>query len=73
MSCLPWTFVTPSVAGAREDGKLSLNLPWDRESRLADVSGEVVLYIEGARQISAEAPVVLCSVELRVDLCMTSA
>jgi hypothetical protein len=31
---LPWAFVTPSIAGAREDGKLSLDLPWDREASL---------------------------------------
>jgi hypothetical protein len=54
---LPWAFVTPSVAGAREDGKLSINLSWDGEaSRFADVIGAVVLYIEEAKQTSAEAP-----------------
>ena len=38
MSYLPWAFVTPSIAGAREDGKLSLDLPWDGEAaRFADV------------------------------------
>jgi hypothetical protein len=26
---LPWAFVTPFIAGAREDGKLSIDLPWE--------------------------------------------
>ncbi len=44
---LPWAFVT----GAREDGKLSINLSWDSEaSRFADVIEAVVLYIEAAIQ-----------------------
>jgi hypothetical protein len=53
---LPWAFVTPSIAGAREDGKLSIDLPWDGEAaRFVDVIGVVVLYIEGAHRTSAEA------------------
>jgi hypothetical protein len=37
---LPWAFVTPSVAGAREDGKLLMDLYWDREeTRFGDVMG----------------------------------
>jgi hypothetical protein len=53
---LPWAFVTPSIVGAREDGKLSINLPWDGDaSFFADVIGAVVLYIEAASQSSAEA------------------
>ena len=52
---LPWAFVTPSIVGAREDGKLSINMAWDREAaRFVDVIGAVVLYIEGALQTSAE-------------------
>jgi hypothetical protein len=48
---LPWAFVTPSIAGAREDGKVPLDLAWDGEvSRFADVIGAVVLYIEGAQR-----------------------
>ena len=51
---LPWAFVTPSIVGAREDGKLLIDLPWDRDaSRFADVIGAVVLYIEGAQRSSA--------------------
>ncbi len=39
---LPWAFVTPCIAGAREDGKLLIDLPWDREaSRFVDVIGVV--------------------------------
>ncbi len=54
---LPWAFVTPYVAGAREDGKLLIDLPWDQEeSRFVDVIGALVLYIEGAQQSSAEIP-----------------
>jgi hypothetical protein len=54
---LPWAFVTPSIVGAREDGKLSIDLPWDRDtSRFVDVIGAVVLYIEEAKQTSAEVP-----------------
>jgi hypothetical protein len=53
---LPWAFVTPSVSGAREDGKLLIDLPWDGEaSRFVDVIGAVVLYIEEAKRTSAEA------------------
>jgi hypothetical protein len=53
---LPWAYVTPSIAGAREDGKLLINLPWDGDaSFFADVIGAVVLYIEAASQSSAEA------------------
>jgi hypothetical protein len=52
---LPWAFVTPSIVGAREDGKLFLDLAWDgEESRFVDVIEAVVLYIEGAHQSSAE-------------------
>ncbi len=47
----PWAFVTPCIAGAREDGKLLIDLPWDgEESRFVDVIGAVILYIEGANQ-----------------------
>jgi hypothetical protein len=56
MPYLLWAFVTPCVVGAREDGKLLLDLPWDQEaSFFVDVIGAVVLYIEAANQRSAEA------------------
>ena len=36
------------IVGAREDGKLASDLPWDGEaSRFVDVIGAVILYIEG--------------------------
>src|SRR6266851_1828165 len=42
---LPWAFVTPSIVGAREDGKLSIDLPWDRQAaRFAAVIGAVIAY-----------------------------
>jgi hypothetical protein len=38
----PWVFVTPTIVGAREDGKLCVNVAWSpATSRLADVVGEV--------------------------------
>ena len=44
---LPWVFVTPSIAGARQDGKLSIALPWDQAaSSFADVIGAVIGYVE---------------------------
>jgi hypothetical protein len=53
---LPWAFVTPSIAGAREDGKLLIDLPWDREeSRFVDVIEAVIAYIEAAHRSSAKA------------------
>ena len=52
---LPWAFVTPSIAGSREDGKLSLDLAWDGDgSRFVDVIEAVVPYIEGANQLSSD-------------------
>jgi hypothetical protein len=48
---LPWAFVTPSIAGAREDGKLLIDLHWDSESsRFVDVIGAVITCIEAAHQ-----------------------
>jgi hypothetical protein len=53
---VPWAFVTPSLAGAQEDGKLLIDLPWDADaSSFADVIGAVILYIEVAQQPAAEA------------------
>ena len=52
----PWVFVEPHLAGSKENGKLSIDLPWDRDtSFFVDVIGAVVMYIEGAHQTSAEA------------------
>ena len=53
---LPWAFVTPSIAGAREDGKLLIDLPWNRNvSRFVEVIEAVIAYIEAAHRSSAEA------------------
>jgi hypothetical protein len=46
---LPWAFVIPSIAGAREDEKLSINLSWDREAPLLCGCDWWSLYIEGRR------------------------
>jgi hypothetical protein len=43
----PWVFVTPSVAGAGDDGKLVLDLHWNPASPSFEmVIGAVVTYIE---------------------------
>ncbi len=52
---LPWAFVTPSVADAREDGKLLIDPHWGEASRFVDVVGAVVLYIEVVHQTSVGA------------------
>jgi hypothetical protein len=44
---VPWVFVTPPILGAREDGKLCVDVGWSPDSTFADVIGAVVLYIEG--------------------------
>jgi hypothetical protein len=51
----PWVYVQPRLAGAKEIGKLSLNLHWDAgASGFADAIRAVIMYIEGANQPSAE-------------------
>lgn len=52
---LPWVFVTPSIGGAREDGKLSLNLAWQCDSSFADVVGVVIQNIEGLHRTTSGA------------------
>ena len=43
----PWVFVTPPIAGANADGKLSLDVSWSPEtSRFADVVGAVIAHVE---------------------------
>jgi len=43
----PWVFVTPPVAGANADGKLSVDVSWSPEtSRFADVVGPVIAHVE---------------------------
>jgi hypothetical protein len=44
---LSWVFVTPSVAGAREDGKLCLDRAGRCDSSFAEVIGVVIRYVEG--------------------------
>jgi hypothetical protein len=52
----PWVFVTPTILGAREDGKISLDGSWSREtSRIVDVIGTTVSYIEGVCGASSGA------------------
>jgi len=42
----PWVFLRPTILGAREDGKLSIDVSWQREiSRFADVTAAVVAYV----------------------------
>ena len=43
----PWVFVTPTILGAREDGKLCVDVGWGADSTFTDVLGAVVLYMEG--------------------------
>jgi hypothetical protein len=50
---LLWAFFIPSIAGARKDGKLLINLPWEGvASFFVDVIGAVIIYIyiEAANQ-----------------------
>jgi hypothetical protein len=51
----PWVFVTPTILGAREDGKLCVDVGWSPDSTFADVIGAVVIYIEGVSGASSEA------------------
>ena len=44
----PWVFVTPTLLGAREDGKLVLDVAWSPEtSQFVDVVGAVVAHERG--------------------------
>ncbi len=43
------------VSGSKKNRKFSVDVPWDGEAaRFVDVIGAVVLYMEAARQISAD-------------------
>jgi hypothetical protein len=42
----PWVFVTPTILGAREDGKLVLDIGWHRESMFVDMIGAVIVHLE---------------------------
>jgi hypothetical protein len=43
---VPWVFVTPTTLGAREDGKLCVDVGWHRDSTFADVIGASITYID---------------------------
>lgn len=52
----PWVFVTPTILGAREDGKLGVDVTWSTQtSRFVDEIGRVALYIEGVCGASSGA------------------
>jgi hypothetical protein len=42
----PWVFVTPTILGARENGKLCVDVSWNPDSRFADVLGAVIAHVE---------------------------
>jgi hypothetical protein len=44
---VPWVFVTPTILGAREDGKLCVDVDWHRDPTFADVIGALIAYIDG--------------------------
>ena len=43
----PWVFVMPTTLGAREDGKLCVDVGWSSGSTFADVIGPVIAHIDG--------------------------
>lgn len=51
----PWVFVTPTILGARENGKLLVDTPWDvRTSRFADVVRAVIAHVENVSRIASQ-------------------
>jgi hypothetical protein len=48
----PWVFVTPTILGAREDGKLSLDVSWSPDSTSADMVGAVIAHVEAVHHAS---------------------
>ena len=43
----PWAFITPTILGARENGKLCVDVPWNPQaSRFTDVIGAVIAHVE---------------------------
>jgi hypothetical protein len=44
---VPLVFVTPTILDAREDGKLCVDVDWQRDSTFADVIGALIAYIDG--------------------------
>jgi len=49
----PWVFVTPTIHGAREDGKLSLDVSWSLDSTFADMIGASIAHVEAGHGASA--------------------
>jgi hypothetical protein len=50
----PWVFVTPTILGAREDGKLCVDVAWSPgTSRFADMIGAVIAHVETVHRTSA--------------------
>jgi hypothetical protein len=45
---VPWVYITPLIAGARDDGKLRIDVGWSSDSTFADVVGVVIAWIEQA-------------------------
>lgn len=44
---VPWVFTEPHVEGANADGKLRIDVGWQRDSTFADVIGALIAYIDG--------------------------
>lgn len=42
----PWVFIKPPILGAREDGKLVLDVSWNSDSTFADMIGAVIAHVE---------------------------
>ena len=49
----PWVFVTPPVAGARQDGKLRVDVLWRSDSTFAAVIEAVVRHVEAVHRSSS--------------------
>jgi hypothetical protein len=53
----PWVFVTPTILGAREDGKICIDVTWSTQtSRFVDEIGAVVGHVENRNRIASELP-----------------
>jgi hypothetical protein len=51
----PWVFVTPTILGAREDGKLGVDVTWNPgTSTFADVIGAVIAHVEAVHGTSSD-------------------
>ena len=50
----PWVFVTPTILGAREDGKLCVDVPWNPGTFMfADVIGAAIVHVEAVHGASS--------------------